>query len=218
MGCCRGWPAPSGAFVAGANDLVEEWSSANDNWAYDGDEAFGVVAGYLSVDASASSTFVSLDPTQPSPPFSPFPRTPTGPYPFRAWAKIRSILIGTTQNRSLFQVTISNAADLSGDYVIISWYFNFGSFRYDLEFSGQKNGSPFDFVINSGILGVSTLDTDLEVIVTPVSYQLIVDGEPFYFESGFDFPTVALCEFGIQRHNANEQCLLGRTEIYTQAP
>lgn len=204
---CRGWP------VRGLNDYIENWTAANSNWTYDGDESFSLYPGYLAVNPPAASTFAQFNPVVD---FLPFPRVPTSPYPIRLWMKIRAIC-NAGLNVALASCTLMVDNTYTLDFVNPVFGFNNVTGNYQIEVFTQKGGVPGDVVYDTGIARVADGEFDLVVEVTGVSYTIWLNGVLVAFESGFTFSEIGFIEVGLQRQ-ANKQGLINRTEIYTQAP
>jgi len=199
--CCKGWPA------RGLNDYTELWASANSNWSYDGDEDFTTYPGYLAAKSTATSTFVDFTPTVAN--FAPYPRVPTGPFPFRVWQKVRYLCPGGA-NSGLFEILVTS----DSSYLNLLFSYQNGDGHYHIEADSELGTDDFD----TGIALSADRQDDFEIIITPVSYAIYLNGVLVTFKSGLDFPSITLTEITVQRHAADNQAMLARTEIFTQAP
>lgn len=208
-GCRGGFEAP-----AGFNSFVEEWTAANANWVYDGDENFATFPGYLAAAVAANSTFADFAPLARS--FSPYPRALTPPFPLHFNNKVRSLMVSGT-NRAIALSFVATDAAFSGDYLNIVWGYSHTDLQYFLEVISQKGAVSGDVVYNTGITLSADREDDIDLIISPVSYSLFLNGALIAFESGFTFPEIGYLNTGVQRWAANSQGMLARTEIFTQA-
>lgn len=200
-----------------SNDYVEEWTSSNSNWNYDGDEDFALFPGYLAADVAANSTVAIFNPTAAA--FTPFPRIPSGSFPIHFKHHIRSLAIAGV-NTALANSYMLVDAGFVGDWIGLIWAFTdlLGENEYVLEIDTQKSGVPGVFLYNTGIPLSADRQDDIEFVIYPDCYYCYFNGFLIHFESGFTFTEIAYMDIGVQRLAANRQGLIGRTEIFTQAP
>lgn len=200
-----------------ANDYVENWTAADANWTYDGDENFTNFPGYLASNVVPGSTNPIWNPTASA--FLPYPRVPTGAFPVHVRHKIRSLAIAGV-NTALATGYMLNDVGYIGDWVGFIWTFNDagGENEYALEIDTQKNSVPGTFIYNTGIALSASREDDFEFVIYPDHVECYFNGQLIYFESGFDFQFVAYVDISAQATAANRQGMFNRTEIYTQAP
>jgi len=207
MGSCCGWPA------RGLNDMTENgWATLNPNFEYDGDESITLFPGWLSGDGTG--TIITFAPVQD---FLPWPRVLSGPFPLNVSAKVRSLCVAGG-NVALITFTFATRNDFSGDYVIFYFSYSNVTGTYFIEIDGLASGVPFNQNIDTGIALVADREDDFLIQIGPAMYTLYLNGAFFSFHSGLDFDQVEYFDVSIQYTAANRQGMLGRIEVFTQAP
>jgi hypothetical protein len=204
---CRGWP------VRGLNDYVEEWTAANSNWTYDGDESFTLYPGYFAAKNTVAGTYAVFNPVVD---FLPFPRVPSSPFPVIFLNRVRSICnAGLTVSLAIFTM-LSDALYVT-DYVIVNFGFDNATGNYFIEVTDQKAGVQTVTMYDTGKARVADGQDDIQMTVSGTGYQIHFNGVLIAYGSGFTFSEIAYMDVNVQRQ-ANKQGMLARTEIYTQAP
>jgi len=207
MGCCRGWPA------RGLNVIDERtWATLNPNFEYDGDESIALFPGYISGDGT--STILTLEPVNN---FLPYPHEITAPFPLVLDADVRSLCVAGG-NVALMIFTFATTDTFSGDYVVVTFSYQNASGRYWIEIDGLADGVSFNSVIDTGITLAADRIDNIKVVLGPGTVTIYLNGDFFFFKAGLNFPQIGYLDLSIQYTAANRQGMLGRTQIYTQAP
>ena len=205
--CCKGWPA------RGLNVIDEfGWATLNPNFEYDGDQSILLFPGYLS--GNGTGTIITLLPTTN---FLPYPRALSAPFPLVVDLQIRSLCVAGG-NVALNAMTFATDIGFSGDFFYVYFTYQNATGTYWVEIDGSANGTLFNEQIDTGIALQADRQDNIRIVIGPGSLTVYLNGDFLFFQQGFNFTQIGYMDISIPYTAANRQGMIGRTQIYTQAP